>query len=134
MPGRFIEAARVEREKLSWGQLAWLSRPSFTGAKSIATVEVQMGPGGGHSFHKHPQQEELIYVIDGEIEQWLEKQKQTLRAGDSIFIPADTVHASFNVSKKQAKVLAILGPCAGTDGYEVVDLFEQEPWKSLRKA
>jgi quercetin dioxygenase-like cupin family protein len=132
MRGQFVEATKVNREKLSWGQLAYLSRPSFTGAKSLVTIEVQIGNGGGHSFHKHPKQEEVIYVISGRIEQWLEKEKKILGPGDSIFIPPNTVHASFNVFKEDAKVLAILGPCAGEDGYEVVDVFNEAPWNSLR--
>ena len=130
--GRFLESRSVEREKLSWGQLGWLSRPSTTGATAISTVEVEMGSGGGHSFHKHPRQEELIYVVEGQIEQWLETERKTLGPGDVIFIPANVVHASFNVSKAKAKVLAILSPCVGPDGYECVDVFTEEPWKSLK--
>jgi hypothetical protein len=43
------------------------------------------------------------------------------------------VHASFNVSDRNAKLLAILGPCIGSEGYELVDVAEQEPWVSLKQ-
>ena len=89
-------------------------------------------PGFGHNFHKHPDQEEVIYVIDGQIEQWLDKNNQLLGNGDSVFIGAGVVHASFNVSDRPARLLAILGPCVGEGGYELVEVFDQEPWKSLR--
>jgi hypothetical protein len=42
------------------------------------------------------------------------------------------VHASFNVSERNAKILAILGPCVGAEGYELVDVSRQEPWAHLR--
>ena len=71
-------------------------------------------------------------MIEGEIEQWLEKEKRTLRSGDSVFISADAVHASFNISDRNAKLLAILGPCVGPEGYELIDVAEQEPWVTLR--
>ena len=71
-------------------------------------------------------------MIDGEIEQWVDQEKRMLRSGDSAFIGADVVHASFNVSDRKAKLLAILGPCVGTEGYELVDVAAQEPWASLR--
>ena len=45
---------------------------------------------------------------------------------------ADVVHASFNVSDRNAKLLAILGPCVGSEGYELVDVAQQEPWVSLK--
>jgi copper oxidase (laccase) domain-containing protein len=42
------------------------------------------------------------------------------------------VHASFNVSEKPVKVLAILGPCIGEEGYELDDVSDQAPWNDLR--
>ena len=41
---------------------------------------------------------------------------------------ADVVHASFNTSDRNARLLAILGPCIGPEGYELVDVADQEPW------
>jgi hypothetical protein len=49
-----------------------------------------------------------------------------------VFIGADAVHASFNVSTRRARLLAILGPCVGGEGYQLVDVAQQEPWASLR--
>lgn len=132
MIGTFVPAAEAEREQLEWGVLGWLSRPTATGAKQLVVIEVELMPGFGHNFHKHPDQEEVIYVIEGQIEQWLDKNSRVLESGDSVFIGADVVHASFNVSDKPAKLLAILGPCMGEGGYELVEVFDQDPWKSLR--
>ena len=132
MSGKFILASEAEREHLSWGQLGWLSRPATTQAKDLVVIEVELLPGGGHNFHKHPDQEEVIYVVAGEVEQWLEADKQLLKPGDSVFIEANVVHASFNVSQKPAKMLAILGPAVGEGGYVSVEMGEEEPWQSLK--
>jgi len=132
MSGKFIPAAQAEREKLDWGTLAWLSRPTTTEAEQLVVIEVNLSPGYGHNFHKHPEQEEVIYVIEGSIEQWLRQEKRMLNPGDSVFIPADTVHASFNVSSRPAKLLAILGPCVGPGGYQLVDVSGDAPWNALR--
>ncbi|MDX1416416.1 MAG: cupin domain-containing protein [Candidatus Promineifilaceae bacterium] len=132
MKGKFILADEMEREILDWGQLGWISRPPNTGAAHITVIEVRFNPGGGHNFHKHPDQEETITVIEGQIEQWLEDEKRMLGPGDSIFIGADVVHASFNVSDGPAVAMVTLGPCVGDGGYEVVEVGDEEPWKSLR--
>lgn len=95
-------------------------------------VEVILSPRGRHDFHKHPHQEEVIYVLEGEIEQWLDREKRILRPGDSVFIGPGVVHASFNAGERTAKMLAVLGPCVGSEGYELVDVADQEPWASLR--
>ena len=132
MTGKFISSTEVRREELTWGSLAWFSSPAASNAMELVVLEVTVSPGGGHNFHKHPRQEESIYVIEGEVEQWLDREKRRIRAGDSVFIAADVVHASFNVSGQNAKLLAILGPCVGPEGYELVDVAGQEPWASLR--
>ncbi len=132
MTGKFISSTEVKREQVDWGSLAWFSSPAASAAKNLVVLEVELKPGGGHDFHKHPDQEEGIYVLDGDIEQWVDREKRILRPGDSAFIGAGVVHASFNVSERKAKLLAILGPCVGADGYELVDVSRQEPWAHLR--
>ncbi len=132
MTGKFIPASEAVREKLHWGSLAWCCRPADTGAKDLVVIEVTLTPGGGHAFHKHPGQEEVIYCVEGEVEQWLDQQKRTLRPGDSVFITGDAVHASFNTSDRDARLLAILSPCIGEEnGYEVTEMADQEPWRGL---
>ena len=131
MSGQFVLANQAVREELDWGNLAWMSNPGV-GASQLTVIEVVLKPGKGHDFHKHPDQEEVIYAIEGVVEQWLEQKKQVLKPGDAVFIGADVVHASFNIGDQPAKLLAILGPCVGEGGYELVDVADQAPWNSLR--
>ena len=82
-------------------------------------------------FHTHPELEEMIYVLAGEVEQWVEKEKRILKPGDAAHIPAGVVHATFNVSKSDATILAILSPGA-SQGPFMVDVSGESPWKDLR--
>jgi quercetin dioxygenase-like cupin family protein len=132
MPGRFVIANDVEPEVLDWGQLRWLSNPPSTGAAQLTVINVTLAPGKGHDFHRHPDQEEVIYVVSGRVEQWVDRESRILGPGDSAFLPADTVHASFNVGDDDAKIVAILGPCIGPIGYELVDVAGEAPWNGLR--
>jgi len=132
MPGRFTFGKDVEHEQIEWGIRSWLSLPANTGTKHLVLVEVDLMPGFGHNFHIHPNQEELIYVISGELDQWLEQKHETLKSGDTAFIPQNTVHASFNISDKPVKFLAVLGPAVGPEGYELVDVSDRAPWSSIR--
>ena len=110
----------------------WLSSPAKTESKNLMVAEVSLPPGSGHSFHKHREQEEVIYVIEGTVEQWLGEKKLMLSPGDSVFIPADEVHASFNSTDSPAKALAIVGPCVGPEGYQASDVDDEAPWNALR--
>ncbi|MBM3888391.1 MAG: cupin domain-containing protein [Verrucomicrobia bacterium] len=133
MNGKFIIANEIIRDQLDWGEMGWISRPATTAARNICEIAVTLEPGFGHNFHKHPQQEEVIHVLAGEIEQWLGTEKRTLKPGDAVFIGPDLVHASFNTGKQTAKLLVVLSPCVGDGGYELDDVANEAPWNSLRK-
>ena len=129
----FVTKQVAQQQALPWGSLAWLSRPALTKAEQLTVLEATVTSGHGHDFHCHPNQEEVIYVLEGRVEQWLEKEKRILTVGDSIFIPKGVVHASFNPFNETFRTLAILGPCDGADGYSVVEVAGQAPWNALRK-
>jgi quercetin dioxygenase-like cupin family protein len=132
MAGTFMTRTKVEATHLDWGSTAFVSNPATTQAQLLTVMEVILTPGKGHNFHKHPDQEEVISVVEGRIEQWLEQKRQELGPGESVFIPAGVVHASFNISNSAAKLMVVLAPCVGETGYEVVDVADQAPWNTLR--
>ncbi|WP_046867591.1 cupin domain-containing protein [Microvirga massiliensis] len=132
MPGKFILRDDVKRDELEIARLGWLSNPAATGAKHLTVIEGTFLPGKGHSFHYHADQEELIYVVSGTVEHWIEQEKRTLSPGDSVFMPAGVVHATFNTSAEDAKVIAILGPSAGEMGVEQIDVSGEAPWNGLK--
>ena len=133
MLGSYILASDLKFEELDWGRIVWLNPPATTGSKSVMMALVALRPGKGHDFHYHPGQEEVIHVLEGAVEQWLAEEKRVLKPGDSIFIAADVVHASFNVaSQGLAKLLVVVGPCVGEAGYGAVDVSGESPWNGLR--
>ena len=131
--GRFFRRDEVERETINGYQLGWHSRPAATGARHLVVIEVDLRPDTGHDFHRHPRQEEVILVTSGEIIQWVATERRSLQAGESAYIPAGVVHASFNVSAELAKVVAILGPSIGPEGYELEEMHERAPWSDLQR-
>jgi quercetin dioxygenase-like cupin family protein len=133
MEGKFVLAEEVSPEILDWGQLRWMSNPPTTGARDLTVIHVTLKPGKGHDFHKHPGQEEVIYVLRGKVEQWVDREHRILGPGDSAFIPGGIVHASFNIGETDAHVVAILGPCIGEIGYGLVEVFGEAPWKDMRR-
>ena len=132
MDGTFLPMAGMNFTAHDWGRVGNLCVPANTGAKQLTILEARLLPGKGHDFHKHPNQEEALFVVAGEVEQWVDRQKQILKPGDAVFVPADMVHASFNIGKGEARILAIFGPSIGDSGFEAVDMTQAAPWKTLR--
>lgn len=132
-PLRFVTRSTAQIELAPWGKHWWLSRPGMTDSDQLTLVRVTMRPGTGHRFHFHPRREEIIYVVEGVAEQWVDRDKQTLRTGECAFIPMGMVHAIYNSSKQPMTFLAILSP-AEAKGPFLVDCYDEEPWRSLRTA
>jgi quercetin dioxygenase-like cupin family protein len=131
MGDKFRISAEIGTDQASWGQSRWVSNPASTGAKQLTVLDAALAPGQAHSFHKHPRQEEVMYVVSGKVEQWIDREKRLLGAGDAAFIPAGMVHATFNTGGSEAHLLVVFSPCMG-DGFEVIDVSGEAPWRGLR--
>lgn len=130
-PLTFVTATTADVQDFPWGRHWWLSNPDVTGAADLALVRVKMPPGTGHQFHYHPEFEEIIYVVEGTAEQWVNREKRRLKAGDTAFIPKGVVHGTYNAGRGPLTFLAILSPAA-SKGPALVDCHLDEPWRSLR--
>jgi quercetin dioxygenase-like cupin family protein len=118
-------------DELPWGPHEWLCRPDIVEAEKLLLVRVRMPPGKAHAFHRHPEMEEIIYVEQGLAEQWVDQEKRLLGPGESAHIPTDVVHGTYNAGDSTLVFLAILSP-AKIQGPPLIDVSQEEPWKSLR--
>ncbi len=130
----FVPLRDVRREEFDWGVIGWRLVPS-KGAHHLVVMDVELRPGGGHDFHRHPGQEEMIIVKEGTILQYVEEESRTLTAGDSVLVPEGVVHASFNDDDEHTAFLqVVISPSLGGEtGYGLVEVAHQEPWSSLRR-
>lgn len=129
---RFVMKDEIDVAEFDWGNAGMRISPPSTGCTTFVAMDVNLGPGGGHPFHHHPDQDEVIIVKSGAVTQFLEGESRTLREGDSIYIDKGVVHASYNDGSEPASLQVILAPAAGEGGYETVDVSGEEPWASLR--
>lgn len=129
--GNFIPASEAVVEQPAWGRMVTMSRPAV-GAHTIVTMVVDLEPGAGHNFHFHAGQEEVIYVLEGAVEQWLEEEHCILHVGDTVLIGASVVHASFNTTLSRARLFVVVGPCVGKSGYSATDVSDQPRWMAIR--
>ena len=119
------------------------SRNPITASAERYCGTLTLGPNDAFNFHQHPRQDEVIYVVDGSMEGWVEQENTTLGPGDVIVAPAGTVHACFNASDQPLKLFIVLSPLLPDvdedfemhDGYgwEMVDVSGEEPGSTLRQ-
>ena len=75
---------------------------------------------------------EILYVLKGRAEQWIEDEMQILEQGESVYIDADVAHATYNAGKGELHFLAILSPPQGW-GAGTVDVSGREPYSTYRQ-
>jgi len=74
--------------------------------REVIQVRVDFAPGAAFGRHSHPG-EEIAYVLEGSLEyQFDGKPPVTLKAGEALFIPAETIHSAKNVGSGNAAELA----------------------------
>jgi len=74
----------------------------------------------------------MIIVKQGAVTQFIERDSTTLNAGDSVYLDAGVVHASYNDGNETAHLQVVIGPSLGGGGYGLVDVSGEEPWASIR--
>jgi quercetin dioxygenase-like cupin family protein len=127
----FIPANAVDVEKLEGKTHYWYLKPGAAESESLVFVRATIAPGGGHPFHRHPEMDEIIHVLNGEMDQWVEKERRILKPGDVAYIPRGVVHGCYNESSADCTFLAVLSP-SKISGPVTVDMFTEEPWASLK--
>lgn len=132
-PLRFVTGREAQVENSPWGPHEWLSRPGLTEAAGLLMVRVTMPVGRGHAFHRHPELEEIIYIVSGTAEQWVGRDRLLLGEGEVAHIPPDVVHGTWNAGTQPLVFLAVLSPAACA-GPMLVDMQQEAPWSGLRPA
>ena len=128
---RIVPLSETEVEKLPGKIHFWHCKLGMVADTNLMFVRAQLPPGEAHPFHHHPNMEEILYILSGTAEQWIEKEKRIMRPGDSIYLPAGMVHGTYNIGAEPLDFLAVLSP-AKSPPPGTVEVADQEPWKSLR--
>lgn len=76
-------------------QIQWMDIENAEAGTVLLAAETD-----GPPIHFHPKQEELFFVRQGELSVFRQDRWITLKAGESLLIPAKTPHSYKNASKK----------------------------------
>jgi quercetin dioxygenase-like cupin family protein len=130
-PWRLVSFNETDVERLPGKTHHWYCKPGMVKETNLLFVRAHLPPGQAHKFHFHPKMEEILYVLSGTAEQWIEGEKRVMRPGDSLYLPAGLVHGTYNVGNEVLDFLAVLSPASSGEPV-TIEVSEQEPWKSLR--
>jgi len=90
-------------------------------AGRFCLIDMFVPPGGGPPPHRHDF-EETFSLLEGELEFTFRGNKQDLRAGESVNIPANAPHQFHNASNQPARMLCICSPAGQEDFFVEVGM------------
>jgi quercetin dioxygenase-like cupin family protein len=76
----------------------------------LAVMESTYPPGLSVHEHVHAGEDEMFYLLAGELTGFCEKDNWTATAGSFVFVPRDRPHGFIVTSTGPAKALVITGP------------------------
>ena len=94
-------------ETTDFGSVHWVERDGDPPGAELTAGLATWHSGKGNVEHIHPNCEEILYVLHGEVEHTLGEQRTVLRTGDLIVIPRNTPHRVFNPHAAIAKTLIV---------------------------
>lgn len=128
---KIVPFSEAEVEQLPGKTHFWQCKPGMVKDTNLMFVRAQLPPGEAHRFHYHPHMEEILYILSGTAEQWIEKEKRIMKPGDSLYVPAKMIHATYNAGSDTLDFLAVLSP-AKTPPPVTIEVGDEEPWKTLK--
>jgi quercetin dioxygenase-like cupin family protein len=89
-------------EPQEWGQLVWMVSGPLGNSQTMTFGRCYIHAGSANPRHYHPNCDEILHVLTGEIEHSLGDETIRMGAGDTISIPAGTLHNARNVGAGEA--------------------------------
>jgi quercetin dioxygenase-like cupin family protein len=104
-PAGSVKPQKVDRAVKT--QIEWLV-DRHDGAPNFEMRRFTIKPGGSIPKHYHPDIEHEQYVLRGKYKIGIGKKVHEVKAGDSVYIPAGTLHWYKNAGKGNAEFLCIV--------------------------
>jgi mannose-6-phosphate isomerase-like protein (cupin superfamily) len=117
MAMRIIDHDSEPREAWRDGVLTRMLASAVTGTAQLCLFEQWCAPGRGAPTHLHAV-EEVLSVLDGQAEIWVEAETVSLKAGQSLVVPAGRRHGFRNIGQTTLHVRATLAAPIFEAAYE----------------
>jgi quercetin dioxygenase-like cupin family protein len=105
--GQVRRGVGTRAEATDFGSIEWAvsigSPPGAEQTVGLATFDA----GKSNVEHVHPNCEEVVYVLDGEVEHTLGDERVALRAGDLIVVPRGVPHRLLNESSAPVRAFVV---------------------------
>lgn len=98
------EKIRQPGSRRAWGSQVWMATRALTGS-SLSLTRMILIPGHSGEAHRHPNADEVIYLIKGKVEVRVGDETFSLNATDTLAIPGGLSHQIHNPGIEDAELI-----------------------------
>ena len=88
-----------------WGSLTWMANQKLLNTEGLTVGRVVIKKGRSNPCHIHPNSEEVLYLLEGELMHRIGTETVRLKKGDTILIPANVPHYADSVGDVDADMI-----------------------------
>ena len=118
MSVKVASVENIEPIKLAGRDLRWLVTPESVGAERLSIAIMNCHP---HSvvrpMHAHRDIEEVILILEGEGEAWVDGDRAFFKKGDAVLFPANSRHQVRNTGGSPLRTASIFSAPTKPDDY-----------------
>jgi mannose-6-phosphate isomerase-like protein (cupin superfamily) len=127
MTVRVISLNDIPAQSLPGRTLRWLVTPNTLGAEKIGLAIMNCPPGETvRPLHVHHDSEEVLLVLGGQGEAWVEGETAHFKAWDAVLFPANLRHIVRNTGSEPLVTASIFSPPTQPGQYQLFD--DPEGW------
>ncbi|KMQ59336.1 cupin [Chryseobacterium angstadtii] len=104
-------------EHYTWGNGcdSWILNDS----RGLSVKQEKMPSGTAEKLHFHKMAEQVFYILKGEAVLYIDHEKFTVKAGESITVQPESKHYISNELNEELEFLVISGPSTHNDRFEI---------------
>ena len=97
--------ANARLETFSWGRIEWLASGALSNCDTMTLGRVTILVAHANARHVHPNCDELLHLLSGQLEHFVGETAYPMQPGDTITIPAGAPHFARVVGEKDAVMM-----------------------------
>ena len=97
----------------------WLMEDTIAPGAGLSLARMCVDPGVTSEAHRHPDCNEAVHLVSGEVEQRCDADWTAMRPGETLLIPAGSVHQTRNKGRETAVLM--IAYSSGARVYETVN-------------
>lgn len=114
-----IHESDVEEKAVPGRFIRWIADKKTMQPEFLSSCIIRVMPGETvQPAHSHPEGEELIYLISGSGEAWVDGEIEPMRAGTAVLFEKGSVHMIRNAGSDEMKVICFFSPPTGLENYK----------------